>query len=299
MSLLPNPSLTGVERPGWAPAGLMSRLVLVVALALLGACSSTTFLYNRLDMIIPWYVGSYVDLEREQKEYLDTLLEPFLVWHRREELPRYILVIDDLETRLDREVSADDVPAISAQFEAAWFRLEGRGIDWMLQLGESLSDEQMAEFRESLRDKQQDYEEKYLGRTDEKFREESYDSLRDNLQDYLGRLTGDQRERLRQASEALLRSDGVWLEEREVWLDRLDVTLQRAPGWQQAIRDDLVRRDETVSTRYREVYSHNLETIHLALADVLNSRSDRQDSRLRSKLGNLREDLQNLIGRDS
>ena len=194
MSLLPSPSLTGVDRPGWAPAAVTSRLVLVVALALLGACSSTTFLYNRLDMIIPWYVGSYVDLEREQKEYLDTLLEPFLVWHRREELPRYVLVIDDLESRLDREVSADDVAAISAQFEAAWFRLEARGIDWLLQVGESLSDEQMAEFRESLRDKQQDYEEKYLGRTDEKFRDDSYDSLRDSLQDYLGRLAGEQRE---------------------------------------------------------------------------------------------------------
>ena len=54
-----------------------------------------------------------------------------------------------------------------------------------------------------------------------------------------------------------------------------------------------------MSPRYREVYSHNLEMIHLALADVLNSRSDRQDRRLRSKLGNLREDLQNLIARDS
>lgn len=298
MKPLPSLSLTGVERPVWSPAGLMSRLVLVIALALLGACSSTTFIYNRLDMIIPWYVGSYVDLDREQKGYLDTLLEPFLVWHRREELPSYVLIIDDLESRLDRDVTADDVAAISARFEAAWFRLEARGLDWLLQLGERLSDEQMAEFRESLRDKQQDYEEKYLGRTDEKFRDESYDSFRDSLQDYMGRLNGEQRERLRQASETLLRSDGVWLEEREVWLDRLDITLQRAPGWQQAIRDDLARRDETVSPRYREVYSHNLEVIHLAIADVLSSRSDRQDRRLRSKLRNLREDLQNLIGRD-
>ena len=296
MNPLPSLSLTGVNRPGWAPAGLMARVGLVVALALVGACSSTTFIYNRLDMIIPWYIGSYVDLEREQKGYLDTLLAPFLTWHRGEELPRYVLIIDDLESRLDREVSADDVAAISAQFETAWFRLESRAMEWLLQLGERLSDEQMAEFRESLRDKQQDYEEKYLGRSDEKFRKESFDSLRDNLQDYLGRLTGEQRERLRQASEGLLRSDSVWLEERAVWLDRLDVTLQRAPGWQQALRDDLARRDETVSPRYREVYGHNLGVIHLAIADVLNSRTERQDRRLRSELGDLREDLQTLVG---
>jgi hypothetical protein len=36
----------------------------------LSACSSTTFFYNRLDIILPWYLERYVDLDREQSRSL-------------------------------------------------------------------------------------------------------------------------------------------------------------------------------------------------------------------------------------
>ena len=39
-----------------------SRIGLIFVLSLLGACSSTTFLYNRLDFLLPWYLGDYADL---------------------------------------------------------------------------------------------------------------------------------------------------------------------------------------------------------------------------------------------
>ena len=37
-------------------------MLAAVLLCLLGACSSTTFVYNRLDSILPWYLDDYVDL---------------------------------------------------------------------------------------------------------------------------------------------------------------------------------------------------------------------------------------------
>jgi hypothetical protein len=57
----------------------------------------------------------------------------------------------------------------------------------------------------------------------------------------------------------------------------------------------LARRSETLSPRYQQVYEHNLEVILGAVADVLNSRTDKQDRHLRQKLAGLREDLQTLI----
>ena len=43
-------------RERWIKAGLICTLLL------LGACSSTSFVYNRLDFIVPWYADDYVDL---------------------------------------------------------------------------------------------------------------------------------------------------------------------------------------------------------------------------------------------
>jgi uncharacterized protein DUF6279 len=278
---------------------LWAKTAVICSLLWLSACSSTTFVYNRLHLILPWYVDSYVDLERSQREELDQLLAPFLAWHRQQELPIYVELLDAIEARLEQPLTPGDVADVYTTMEAAWFRLEAEGLNWLLELGASLSDKQIQSFVEELQEHQLEWEEEYLTRSDQKFHEESYDNLLDSVQDYLGRLNKPQRNRLREAGDALQRSDHVWLQERAAWLAQLTVMLQRKPGWQQEIRDAIARRDETVSAQYRSTYEHNLQVIFSALADVLNSRTDKQDARLRRELDDLRDDLETLIAQGS
>jgi hypothetical protein len=273
---------------------MRASLVLLLLLVLAG-CSSTTFFYNRLDFLIPWYLGDYVELDREQKVALDGLLQPFLAWHRAEELPRYLHILDTIDDRLNGPVTSDDVAQTLAEVEQAWMRLESRGLDWMLALGAELSDEQIAQVIAELRDKQVEYEEKYLTRTEQKYREDAEDNLRDNLQDMLGRLDKSQRARVVMASESLQRSDTVWLQERAQWIDLLEQILQRNDGWQDAVREASRTREERQSERYRQTYEHNTLVIYSAVADVLNERSSRQDERLRRELNNYRESIETLI----
>ncbi|MEP1471411.1 MAG: DUF6279 family lipoprotein [Halieaceae bacterium] len=271
------------------------RWIPVLLLVFLTACSSTTFVYNRLDFLLPWYLGDYVELERDQKKYLGSLLEPFLQWHRAEELPQYLQMLQDAESKLDGPLTAADIETISLSFEAAWLRLESRALEWLMELGEELSDEQINGFITELRDKQTEYEEKYLTRTDEEYHEEAYENLRDSLQDYMGRLDKDQRALLQDASLELQRSDGVWLTERAAWIDMLERVLQRQPGWQQALRDAIDSRDDTVSAAYSDTYAHNTAVIYGTLAETINSRSEKQDRRLRSEIRSLERDLETLI----
>ena len=272
-------------------------LLPLVRLVLLPACSSTTFFYNRLDFLIPWYMGRYVDLDRDQKQLLDAELQPFLSWHRSEELPAYLLVLGQIEAAIDGEVTADQVASIADEFEAAWLRTEARALEWMMVIGAQLSNAQMEEFLENLRDKQQEYEEKYLERSDEEYVEEAYENLLDSVQDYLGRLDWGQRSILESAASRLQRSDSIWLREREAWLRRMENILQREEGWQQALRDAVDARDTTMSADYVAVYEHNTRVVFEALAKMLNSRSDKQDRKLRGKLDDFRDDLNTLIAR--
>ena len=271
------------------------RLAIVSLLLLLSACSSTTFFYNRLDFLIPWYMGRYVDLDREQSVFLDERLLPFLAWHRNEELPRYLELLDQSEEMLAGPVVADDIARLSLAAEEAWLRVEQRGLEWMIELGAQLSDEQMAEFIDELRKRQLKYEKKYLTRSDEEYREDALDNLRDSLQDYLGRLEPSQRDALEVYVARLIRSDSVWLEERAGWIDRLEAMLQREPGWQQRLREAIRTREETVSEAYTATYNHNLAVINEAVAETLNTRTDKQDRRLRREIEDLRDDLKVLI----
>jgi uncharacterized protein DUF6279 len=271
------------------------RWSLLMCLLLLNACSSTTFIYNRLDFLLPWYLGGYMDLSRPQKKMLDELLQPYLYWHRSEELPIYLGVLEQVESDLDGPLTPEQVAATSLAFEQAWLRLEQESLNWMLSLGRDLSDRQMADFIARLREQQLEYEEEYLPRSDEDYREETYEGLRDSFQDFLGRLGPAQLQVLNDTAEAMLRSDAVWLAERAAWLLRLEATLQREPGWEQGIRDAIASRDEDTSEQYQQVYAHNVERIQLAIVAVVNSRSDKQDKHLRRKLTNLKEDLRTLI----
>lgn len=277
------------------PAQRIGKLALVTLLLFLGACSSTTFLYNRLDFLLPWYLGNYVDLERTQKSLLDELLEPYLRWHRMEELPAYLEVLDQMVVSLDEPLEQEDVAAITLAFEDAWSRLEARGLEWMLELGDSLSDEQILKFLAELDEKQVEYEEEYLTRSEEEFREETYESLRDSFQDFLGKLDSEQLQTLRNTSESMRRSDFAWLDERRKWLENLRAMLQREPGWQQRVRDAVAAREQNTAPEHVEIYEHNKLEIQAAVVVVVNNRSDRQDRRLRKKLNNFRDDLKTLI----
>lgn len=273
----------------------LRHLTLLLLLVVLAGCSSTTFIYNRLDFLIPWYLGDYVDLNREQKARLDALLEPFVDWHRAEELPQYLLVLDDIDARLDGPISGADVGDTLDEVEQAWLRVETRALGWLLDLGADLSDEQIAQFIEELRDKQVEYEEKYLTRTEQEYRQDAQENLRDNLQDMLGRLDKPQRARVVEASEALQRSDAVWLRERAEWIDLMEQLLQRQDGWQDAVRQASRTRDERQSELYRQTYEHNVSVVYEAVADILNNRSTRQDERLRRELNKYRGAIETLI----
>lgn len=269
--------------------------MVVLLLVFLAGCSSTRFTYNRLDFLVPWYLGNYVSLDRDQRRLLKTELQPFLAWHREEELPRYIVLLDRIEGKLDRQLNAADVALLTVEAETAIGRLQDRALDWMLALGEELREDQMAEFFAGLQEQQAEYEEKYLERDEAAFRGDACERLADNARRYIGRLQREQKAGLAAACEDLRRSDSLWLEARAQWIARLELILQREPGWQETLREALARRGETVSEDYRSTYDHNAGVIQLAIASLLNSRSERQDAHLRRELGKLRRDLVALV----
>ena len=77
---------------------------LLILLIFITGCSSTTFVYNRIDFLLPWYLESYVDLDRDQKQDLKELLIPFFKWHREQELPEYANIIGRVEVVINNPV---------------------------------------------------------------------------------------------------------------------------------------------------------------------------------------------------
>ncbi|MEQ8514255.1 MAG: DUF6279 family lipoprotein [Chromatocurvus sp.] len=269
-------------------------IVCCLLLALVAGCSGTQFFYNRLDFLIPWYLSGYVDLDRSQREFLEDRVDAFLGWHRRSELPRYAVLLARAEQALDSRVTADTVKSLALAAETEWYRMRDRALDELIAVGDGLDERQVAGFIGTLRERQAEYEEEYLERDDEEYREEACDRLVDNLEDYLGRLRRESQRETCAMLEDLRRSDTVWLAERERWLDWLERVLQRRPGWQAELRGRVTDWESTVSPEYLSIYDHNTALIYHAVASAVEARSERQDRHLRRKLAGLREDVNEL-----
>ena len=275
---------------------LPARLAAVLlALLLLAGCGNT-FLYNRLDWLIGWYVDDYVELSRAQEKVFQQRLRPVLDWHRREELALYAALLQQIEADSAAPLDADMVRDWSRQLLLALERIEARLWPLIHEIGADLDQAQMAELLENIRARQRELEEEYLTRTDEEYAEDNFDRLSENLRDFLGPLSAAQEDQIARAAQAMRRLDQAWLEERRLWLKTLHRLSAREPGWQAALRAAWAQRKEQRTPRYHAHRRHNMDIIHALVADVLNARSARQDRHLQRELDSLRDDLQTLIG---
>ena len=273
----------------------LKRLLAALLLtSLLTGCMS--FTYNRLDWLIPWYVDGYVDLTRAQRQALQAHLAPRLEWHRKEELARYVELLERIEADLGGPIQASDVRRWAEELLAAAQRVERSLMEAALEFGEKVSDEQMQEFVDSLWSRQREYEEEFLGRSDAEYAKDDFENLSDLLKRFLGRLSDEQRAVLREASGQFERFDRAWLEERRSWLETLEpLLLSRPPGWQAEVMAAYRARLDQRTPAYRAAFEHNLNVTAAAYAQVLSSLSDRQRSSARREFNNLKEKLHKLM----
>ena len=264
----------------------------MLLVATLSGCSATQFIYNRVDILIRWYLDDYVTLDRDQQARFNTRLDALLEWHRLEELPQYVVLLDDALTILDDGVPLESTRAMAARIESAAIRLQDPFLELLLNTGEDLSPVQRTGFIEVLLAKQEELEADRLARDDAEYRDDLGRRFDKQLSRYLGPLTDEQASRLEQGVAAMTRLDHFWLQDRRVWIAALsEILLGDEPDWADQVRALIAGRDEALLPDYREGIDHNGEVILQSSRDVLLLRSDEQDKKLRARLTALRDDL--------
>jgi hypothetical protein len=266
---------------------------------ILSGCSATQFIYNRVDILVRWYLDDYVSLDREQQARFDGRLEALLDWHRLEELPAYMVLLDDALTILDEGVPLEDTRAMADRIEDAAIRFQDPFLELLLSTGQDLTPEQKQQFVDNLMSKQEAFEEDRLARSDAEYREDLEERFDKQLSRYLGSLTPEQTDRVTAGVARMTRLDRFWLEDRRVWIAELSVILLEAePDWPDQVRALITGRDDTLLPAYREGIDHNGEVILQLSRDVLIARTNKQDRKLRNRLQSLRDDLAALATQD-
>jgi hypothetical protein len=162
----------------------------------------------------------------------------------------------------------------------------------LLSTGEDLRPEQRAEFIANMMAKQEEFEADRLARSDDEYREDLEKRFDKQLSRYMGPLTTAQTKLIEAGVGDMTRLDRFWLEDRRVWIEALSTILLTAESnWPDQVRALIAGREDALLPAYREGIDHNGEVILQLSRDVLVSRTEKQDRKLRGKLLALRDDL--------
>lgn len=269
-------------------------LMFLLMISLVG-CSANRLLYNRADTFIRWAADDYVTLNREQQAAFDQRLDHFLAWHRSEELPRYREFIVRSLATLDDGVTLDEAELISEEIDLAADRFQVQFIELLLATAEDLSEDQIQEFLAELERNQTEYAEERLVRDEQDYYADSAKTMIDLIKRLMGRPNQDQSDDIKARSKELIRLDGLWHADRARWGSALRVILETKPlGWQVQVRELGQTRSEARTPEYVAAIEHNGAVILSTLVEIINSRTQRQDRRMRRFLEGLIDDIDAL-----
>lgn len=268
------------------------RYFLLLLPLCLSGCSSTAFLYNRLDLLITWYADDYVALTREQTAQFDQRLDALLLWHRQQELPTYAALIDQVLNALDDPIEAPTMQLFSDQLNAAADRLQLRVTQMLIEFGGKITVEQRLEFLMAMHENSERLKKKYLSRDEAEYRADLREDFASAIKRFMGKLTQEQKQFIAEGIEAFVRLDGLWLEDRDRWTAALEAVVARnAVDWPQQAQALMARRRADREVNYQRAFDHNAAVSLQIASQVLNARTAAQDKRLKRRLEGYRDEF--------
>lgn len=201
-----------------------TRLLLLTLLTalLISGCSRATLVYRNLDMLVPWSLNDYLDLDRSQQRDLRERLRQHLAWHCSTQLPELLASLQQLEResasgRLEREDLAPHYHGVREAMHSIAVEVTPTATDLL----RALSDAQVDELRRSLAENRREHREKYLEPPLEQQIRERAERMQERLQYWFGPLNAEQRQRVLLWAHTLGEQNRRWLDNRERWQEML------------------------------------------------------------------------------
>ncbi len=167
----------------------MSRgklIVLSLCVLVLTACSAPRLTYERLDWIVGWQLGRYVELDRNQRRQFDALFQSGWDWHRARQLPVYAQDLQALSAQIDRTVSPEDLLEWQRRAESHWDRLVQRVAPQACAIVASLSDDQRDSILRRIDERIDRDRERFVERSEAEVRERAGKRLLRSLERWVG-----------------------------------------------------------------------------------------------------------------
>lgn len=270
--------------------------LLVFTLAL-GACSRVGLAYRNLDVIIPWTLSDYLDMNGEQKDWLNERLKKHLNWHCTTQLPGYLEWLDRLQSMVEtNQVTDAALQARTSEAKKAIADTARQITPSAIELLQGLDDKQVAEmndaFAKDLRKREKEYVKPPLAQQIA----ERGARMDKRLTDWLGPLSVSQEQRVMAWSTALGDQNTQWIANRAHWQKQFSeaVAQRQSPQFPQQIETLLVDQERLWTPQYRQAFANTEAQARSLFVDLMAESTREQRQRLLKKIEGVRKDFSDL-----
>jgi len=274
-----------------------SIVVVVVITLLLSACS-TQFGYRFADTLIEWKLNDYVSLNSQQEQSVDQAITTLHQWHATSELPYYAQQLQTLRDKIaSNTLTETDLVATYEQFFIAWQRMLNAVEPHAQEMLPQLSDEQIIELIENLREKQREEEEELLEYSDSERSKRLIRRAEKNTRSWLGQVTKVQQRLINRWVVERLDTRELWLDYNQRWLNEFEKALQQRQQPEQFnnyLQQLFYNPEQWRSEELRSRVEHNQQLTLVLFYQLSETLTDRQRRRIVDKLDGYIEDMNEI-----
>ena len=179
-------------------ARIIGLLSVVVALS---ACSAIKLGYNTFPQFSSWWLDRYVDFSAEQGQRVREDLARLHQWHRVQELPRLVELLQRLERLAAGEVTPAQACALVPDMRLRLLAVFDRAEPAAVTLALNLDPAQLAHLESKYERNNRDYRKEWMGLSAREHREKRFNVFLDRSEMIYGRLDAPQRDVLRRQLE--------------------------------------------------------------------------------------------------
>ncbi|MCK6187599.1 DUF6279 family lipoprotein [Pseudomonas sp. EYE_354] len=272
-------------------------LVLLTLSLVLAGCNRVGLAYRNLDVIIPWTLNDYLDMNAGQKSWFNDTLKEHLAWHCTTQLPGYLDWLDRLQQMVDdNQVTDAALQTRTQEAKHAIAEVAREITPSAVELLQGLDDEQVQAMSDALakdlRKRQDDYLKPPLA---QQIRERA-ERMNKRLDSWMRPLSASQQQRVMAWSDALGEQNTEWIGNRAHWQAQFIEAVQQrhSADFPQKMQQLLVDRESLWTPEYRAAYARTESAARSLLVDVMAESTKPQRQKLTQKIDKVRNDFQAL-----
>ena len=272
-------------------------MVLLTLSLVLAGCNRVGLAYRNLDVIIPWTLNDYLDMNAGQKSWFNDTLKEHLAWHCTTQLPGYLDWLDRLQQMVDsNQVTDAALQTRTVEAKQAIAEIAREITPSAVQLLQGLDDQQVKDMSDALAKDLRKRQDEYLKPPLAQQIKERAERMSKRLDAWIGPLSPAQQNRVTAWSAELGAQNQAWIGNRAHWQAQFIEALQQRHNadFPQKIQQLLVDRESLWTPQYRAAYAQTEAAARGLLVDVMAQSSPAQRLKLTQKIDKVRSDFQAL-----